>query len=81
MTNRLQVLFDEDEYCEIQGFARHWRMTASEWVRQELRKARTDDPGTINAELRAGVEASRHRFPIADIEVKLRELESGLRIT
>ena len=81
MTKRLQVLFDEDEYLEIQGFARHRRMTVAEWVRQALRKARTDDPGTIDAKLRAIAEASRHRFPTADIEVMLREIESGRRIT
>ena len=81
MTKRLQVLFDEDEYLEIQGFARQRRMTVAEWVRQALRKARTDDPGTIDAKLRAIAEASRHQFPTADIEVMLREIESGRRIT
>ena len=81
MTKRLQVLFDEDEYLEIQGFARQRRMTVAEWVRQALRKARTDDPGTVDAKLRAIAEASRHRFPTADIEVMLREIESGRRIT
>ena len=81
MTKRLQVLFDEDEYLEIQGFARQRRMTVAEWVRQALRKARTDDPGTIDAKLRAIAEASQHQFPTADIEVMLREIESGRRIT
>lgn len=80
MTKRLQVLFDEEEYREIQGVARSQRLTVAEWVRQALRKARDDSPGRINAKLRALADASRHEFPTADIEVMLEEIESGRRI-
>ena len=77
MTKRLQVLLDEEEYREIQAFARRQRTTMSEWVRQTLRKARIDPSGTINAKLRALADASRHEFPTADIQDMLREVELG----
>lgn len=80
MTKRLQVLFDEEEYREIQGCARGQRMTVAEWVRQALRKARDDSPGRVDAKLRALADASRHEFPTADIEVMLEEIESERRI-
>lgn len=81
MSKRLQVLFDEEEYREIQGVAHSQKMTVAEWVRQALRKARGDHPGTIDAKLRAIADASRHEFPTADIEVMLQEIESGRQIT
>ena len=82
MTKRLQVLLDEEEYREIQAFARRQRTTMSEWVRQTLRKARIDPYGTINArtinaKLRAIADASRYEYPTADIQDMLREVESG----
>ncbi len=80
MTKRLQVLFDEEEYREIQGAAQRQRMTVAEWVRQALRKARSTHSATIDAKLRAITDASRHEFPTADIEVMLREIESGRRL-
>lgn len=81
MTKRLQVVFDEEEYRQIQGCARSRRMTVAEWVRQALRKARNDHPGSIDAKLRAIADASRHEFPTADIDVMLKEIESGRQIT
>ncbi len=80
MSKRLQVLLDEVEYLEIQGVARRQRVTVAEWVRQALRKARIDHPGTVEAKLRAIADASRSRFPTADIEVMLREIEAGQRL-
>ena len=82
MSKRLQVLLDEEEYLEIQiqGVARRQRVTVAEWVRQALRKARGDHPGTVEAKLRAIADASRHQFPTADIEVMLREIEVGQRL-
>ena len=77
MPKRLQVLLDEEEYREIQGVARRHRVTVAEWVRQALRKARSDDPGTVDSKLRAIADASRHRFPTADIEIMLKEIEAG----
>ena len=80
MPKRLQVLLDEEEYLEIQGVARRQRVTVAEWVRQALREARGDHPGTVEAKLLAIADASRHRFPTADIEVLLREIEAGQRL-
>ena len=80
MSKRLQVLFDEEEYQEIQGVARGQRLTVAEWVRQALRKARNDDPGSIEARLRIIAEASRHEFPTADIELMIEEIAAGQRI-
>ena len=80
MSKRLQVLLDEEEYKEIQGVARRHRVTLAEWVRQALRQARSDHPGTVDAKLRVIAEASRHEFPTADIEVMLREIEEGQRL-
>ena len=79
MAKRLQVLLDEEEYLEIQAVARRQRMTLAEWVRQALRKAKADDPATVETKLRAIADASRHEFPTADIEIMLREIESGGR--
>ncbi len=80
MAKRLQVLLDEEEYSEFQAVARGQRMTLAEWVRQALRKAKDDQPATIEAKLRAIADASRHEFPTADIELMLREIESGRRL-
>ena len=74
MSKRLQVLIVEDEYLEIQAIARRRRMTVSEWMRQALRKAMDDQPGTAEAKLRAIADASRHSFPTADIETMLSEM-------
>ena len=79
MAKRLQVLLDEEEYSEIQAVARRQRMTLAEWVRQALRKAKADDPATVETKLRAIADASWHEFPTADIEMMLREIESGGR--
>ena len=77
MAKRLQVLLDEEEYIDIQGAARRQRMTLAEWVRQALRQARADHPGTVEAKLRAIADASRYEFPTADIDDMLKEIEAG----
>lgn len=77
MSKRLQVLLDEEEYREIQSVARSQRVTVAEWVRQALRKARSDNPGTVDAKLRAIADASLHQFPTADIDIMLKEIEAG----
>ena len=64
MSKRLQVLLDEEEYLEIKGVARKQRLPVAEWVRQALRTARSDNPGIVDAKLRA----------IADM---LKEIEAG----
>lgn len=77
MAKRLQVLLDEEEYSEIQAVARRQRMTLAEWVRQALRRARADNPASVETKLRAIADASRHEFPTADIDTMLREIDSG----
>ena len=78
MTKRLQVLLDDDEYEEIQAAARSQSLSISEWVRQALRRARSDQPRTTTeAKLRAIAEASSHQHPTADIDVMLAEIETG----
>ena len=79
MSKRLHVLFDDEEYLEIQAAARRSRMTVAEWVRQALRRARHDHPATVEAKLAAVAEAARHEFPTADIDLMLREVEAGHR--
>ncbi len=79
MVKRLQVLLDEEEYQEIQGVARRQRMTVAEWVRQALRAARGYQYGVAQTKLRAIADASRHRYPTADIEDMLGEIEAGQR--
>jgi Arc/MetJ-type ribon-helix-helix transcriptional regulator len=77
MSKRLQVLMDEEEYREIQGVARRQRLTASEWVRQALRKARQNDPESVEARLRIIAEASLRGAPTAEIDVMNDEIERG----
>lgn len=53
-------------------------MTVSEWVRQALRSARRRDPhiGT-RKKLEVVRAASKHAFPVADIDQMLGEIERG----
>ena len=81
MGRRLQVLLDEVEYREIQAAARGQSLSVSEWVRQALRKARSDRPrATMEEKLRAIAEAGRHQYPTADIDTMLAEIEAGRRL-
>lgn len=77
MTKRLQVLFDDDEYRDIQRTARANRMTVAEWVRQTLRKDRLDRHRAMDTKLKALADATQNRFPTADIDDMLREIERG----
>lgn len=80
MTQRLQVLLDEEEFDEIRRIARRHRMTVAEWVRQALRAARSDEPETDPQRKLAVVrEAAQGSFPTADIHVMLDEIERGYR--
>jgi hypothetical protein len=78
MSKRLQVLLDERELKEIQRLARDQQMTTAEWVRQALRARRRAEP-TANAKkkLDAVRLATRHRFPTADIDEMLAQIERG----
>ena len=79
MLKRLQVLLDEEEYRELQSIARRQRVTLSEWVRQALRQASSDESGTVADKLRILSDAYRHEFPTADIDVMLQEIDAGQR--
>jgi hypothetical protein len=77
MSKRLQVLFDDDEYRDIQRTARENRMTVAEWVRQTLRKDRLGHHRAVETKLKAVADAAGHCFPTADIDVMLDEIERG----
>jgi hypothetical protein len=78
MSRRLQVILDDVELEEIQRAAERAELTLSEWVRRALREARGRQPSrSEEAKLEAVRAASAHRFPTADIERMLAEIEGG----
>lgn len=80
MSKRLQVVFDDAEYRELQRAARRQGMNVSQFVRRALAAARRGepllDPGP---KLRAVREALKHSYPTADIGQMLEETERGYR--
>jgi len=78
MSKRLQVLFGEPEWKEIQRTARAQRMTVAEWVRQALRTVRRRESSKdVEKKLTAIRAAARHSFPTADIEQMNEDIERG----
>jgi hypothetical protein len=78
MTQRLQVLLDEDEFEEIRRIAKRHRMTVAEWVRQALRVARADEPyAEPQRKLAVVRESVGGDYPTADIDQMLAEIERG----
>jgi len=79
MSQRLQVLFEEEELDEIRRFARSRQMTVAEWVRATLREARRNEPGTdVDTKLRCIEVAFQHdEGPPADIDQMLTEIDRG----
>jgi hypothetical protein len=78
MSKRMQVLFDDSEWREIQRAARAERTTVAEWVRQALRAARKlSSTGSIDTKLAAIRSAARHEFPTADIDEMNAEIARG----
>lgn len=78
MTQRLQVLLDDEEFAEIRRVAERQRMTVAEWVRQALRAAREDAPAADPRRKLAVVrEAARGAYPVGDLPSMLTEIESG----
>lgn len=78
MSKRLQVLVDEPELRRLKNAARAEGMTLSEWVRQTLRRGLRARPGASpDRKLAAVRAASRHRFPTADVDRMLAEIERG----
>jgi predicted ribonuclease toxin of YeeF-YezG toxin-antitoxin module len=80
MSNRLQVLLDEQEFREIKRVAKQHRMTVAEWVRQVLREARRGiSTMPIDHKLKAVREATLHAYPTGDIDQITAEIERGYR--
>jgi hypothetical protein len=78
MSKRLQVLLDEEELRAIGRLARARQQTVAEWVRGVLRSARREEPASSPERKLALVRAaSRHRFPSADLDQMIAEIESG----
>ena len=78
MTQRLQVLLDDEEVAEIRRVAERQRMRVAEWVRQALREARQDAPADDPRRKLAVVrEAARGAYPVGDLPSMLTEIESG----
>jgi hypothetical protein len=78
MSKRLQVILKDPEYKEIQRVARSRRMSIAEWVRQALDLARRQEPlGSIGKKLETIQTATRHDYPVSDIDGMLAEIEAG----
>jgi hypothetical protein len=78
MSQRLQVLLDEEEFAEIRRVARSHRVTVAEWVRQALRSARRDEPSSDpRGKLVVVREAMLRAYPTGDIAQLLGESERG----
>lgn len=78
MSKRLQVVLEDEEFEQLREVARERGLTVSEWVRQILRRARTERPGGDRARKLAAVRAAaRHSFPTADIDEVLADIERG----
>lgn len=78
MSKRLQVLFDDPEWREIQKAARAERMTVAEWVRRSLRAARrTVSTADVDRKIEAIRTAARHEFPTADVDQMNDEILRG----
>lgn len=74
----MQVLVDEAEFRRMQGVARRKGMTLAEWVRQTLRAAFRQEPGSGRERKLAAVRAAAaHAFPTADIDTMLGEIAGG----
>ncbi|MEY4856615.1 MULTISPECIES: antitoxin [Gemmatimonas] len=78
MTQRLQVLLEDDEFAEIRRVAQRERMTVAEWVRQALRAARQDAPAADpRRKLSVVREAAQGAYPVGSLPSMLTEIESG----
>jgi hypothetical protein len=78
MSQRLQVLMDERELREVRRLAEREHLTVAEWVRRAIhdasRRVPASDPDRKLAAIRA---ATKHKFPTADIDTMLAEIERG----
>ncbi len=84
MSKRLQVLVDEQEFEELQAYAEARGMTLSDWVRQQLRRAKQLGPKMERdrklAAIRSVVTKSQRVHPPCqspDIDRMLHEVSLG----
>ncbi len=78
MSEHLRILFDEAELFEIRRIADRHRIPVAEWVRQTLSAARRRLPRSAAREkLEVVRAAAEHRFPTADVDQMLVEIERG----
>ena len=78
MSQRLQVLLEDDEFDELRAVAKANRMTVAEWVRQALRAARRTEPAyDVGRKLTVVREAAQYQYPTAEIGDLLRAIEQG----
>lgn len=78
MTQRLQVLLEDDEIAEIRRVAERQRMTVAEWVRRALRAA-CQEAATADSrrKLVAVREAARGAYPVGSLPSMLTDITSG----
>jgi len=78
MSKRLQVIFNDDEFAEVQRAAKDEGLSVSAWVRQALLQARRRrSTGDVENRLAAVRAASAHAFPTSDVDQMLGEIEKG----
>ena len=77
-TQRLQVLFEDDELAAIREVATAKRQTVAAWVRDTLRGAVARESGSDpRRKLEALHRASEYAFPAPPIEQMVAEIEAG----
>jgi hypothetical protein len=76
----MQVLFDDLKYRDIQTCAQREHITVAEWVRQVLRRARSEQTHTVESKLRGVSRAACHTYPSGDIDQILEEIVQGQTI-
>jgi hypothetical protein len=78
VSKHLKVVLDDNAYRALKQAAKRRGLTLSEWVRRSLSdtcaREATVDPGMKLSAVRAAVQ---HRFPTADIDQMIREIERG----
>jgi len=78
MSKRLQVLLDEREMAELRRLAKARHMTVAEWVRQALRKAKSEQPVYDAAKkIQVVREAVSRTYPTGDIDEVLGDISRG----
>lgn len=78
MSKRLQILMEERELRHIRRLAAEQDRTVADFVREAIRVAARGVPATTAEKKRAAIGAAvRHRYPTADIDQMLREIEHG----